>query len=294
MPTATRGAATRHRSSLGDCPFPLLIARPGSAPDRFARRLGGRHPVAIFLAALLGGFLLLAAVAIGLGLLLTQVVLQAGLGIGADDASFVRTLAEGRSPAETDASAIGSTIGGAPLLPILVGLIAIVCAIKRWWRVAAFAVFVLVVESATYRVTTLVVHRDRPDVKRLDNLPVDDSFPSGHTAAAIAVYAGLALLLVSRIRDRAFRVLAIVVAIALPAFVALSRMYRGMHHPLDVAGGVVVGLGAIAVLVFACRAAGAAAEARAARSATATAGGDGHRTGRFTHDAVTPRPRAAR
>ena len=40
-------------------------------------------------------------------------------------------------------------------------------------------------------------------------------------------------------------------------------MYRGMHHPLDVAGGVLVGIGAILVLLFACRAAGAAAERRA-------------------------------
>jgi membrane-associated phospholipid phosphatase len=43
-------------------------------------------------------------------------------------------------------------------------------------------------------------------------------------------------------------------------FVATARMYRGMHHPLDVAGGVVVGIAAVIVLVFACRTAGAAAE----------------------------------
>ena len=35
-------------------------------------------------------------------------------------------------------------------------------------------------------------------------------------------------------------------------------MYRGMHHPLDVAGGLVVGVGALLVLLFACRAADAA------------------------------------
>jgi membrane-associated phospholipid phosphatase len=43
------------------------------------------------------------------------------------------------------------------------------------------------------------------------------------------------------------RWLAWTVATLIPAFVALSRMYRGMHHPLDVAGGVLIGLGAIAV-----------------------------------------------
>ncbi|HEU4658283.1 MAG TPA: phosphatase PAP2 family protein [Capillimicrobium sp.] len=296
MTTTVRRRDERRDRDAASCPFPLLDARPGSAPERFAQRLGGRHPVAVFLTALIGGFLLLAALSIGLGYLVTQLVLHTGL--GADDESFVRTLAQHRTPTETDLSEIGSTVGGAPVLPILAGLIALVSAALRHWRVAAFAVFVLALESATYRVTTLVIHRDRPDVKRLEDLPVDDSFPSGHTAAAIAVYAGLVLLLTSRIRDRAFRALAWTVAIALPVFVALSRMYRGMHHPLDVAGGVIVGLGAIAVLVFACRAAGAAAAAR--RPALATAGAPGtDRTGRLdriTRDArpSETRPKAAR
>jgi undecaprenyl-diphosphatase len=111
---------------------------------------------------------------------------------------------------------------------------------------------------------TAVAQHDRPagPVPRLDSLPSDASFPSGHTAASVAVYAGLVLLATSRIRDRGVRALAWVVAVALPVFVACSRMYRGMHHPLDVAAGALIGLGAIAVLLFACRAAGCARTAR--------------------------------
>ena len=45
-----------------------------------------------------------------------------------------------------------------------------------------------------YRATTLAVHRERPDVHRLEGLPADASYYSGHTAAAIAVYGGIALL----------------------------------------------------------------------------------------------------
>ena len=129
----------------------------------------------------------------------------------------------------------------------------------RHWRMAAFVVFVLAVESASYRITTLVVHRHRPQVHRLEDLPVNASYPSGHTAASIAVYCGLALLLTSLVKNRAFRIAVWSIAVLIPVYEAMSRMYRGMHHPLDVAGGVVIGIASLCVLVLACRASGAAA-----------------------------------
>ena len=54
-------------------------------------------------------------------------------------------------------------------------------------------------------------------------------------------------------------------AVAIPCYVGMSRMYRGMHHPLDVLGGALLGIGALCLIVFACRAAGAAADARDGR-----------------------------
>ena len=148
------------------------------------------------------------------------------------------------------------------MLPIIVGIVALVAAFYRRWLIAAFAVFVLTVESATYRVTSIAVPRDRPSVPRLEQLEPDASYPSGHTAASIAVYSGLVLLLTTRFTSSLKKALAWTAAILLTTFVALSRMYEGMHHPLDVAGGILVGIGAILVLLFACRAAGAAAERR--------------------------------
>ena len=145
---------------------------------------------------------------------------------------------------------------------IVIGTIAFVCAVLRRWRIAAFLVFALGVESASYRLTTIVIHSHRPHVARLENLPVNASYPSGHTAASIAVYCGLALLITSRLRHGAARALVWTFAVAVVTFVALSRTYRGMHHPVDVAGGIVLGAVAVAVLVFACRTAGAAADAR--------------------------------
>lgn len=246
--------------------LPVLAARPGGPAERFAARLRGRHPAAVFFAALLAGFTVLALISIALGVLVTDVLLGMG-GLRNTDNSTVKSLVAERTPFLTDVSEVGSTIGGAPLLPILVGAIALVCAFLRRWLIAAFAVFVLIVESATYRVTSIVVPRDRPHVQRLEDLPADASYPSGHTAAAIAVYAGLVLLLTSRFQTRGLRICAWAMAIVIPVFVAFARMYRGMHHPLDIAGGLVIGIGALLVLLFATRAAGLAQQARSSKAA---------------------------
>jgi membrane-associated phospholipid phosphatase len=242
-------------------PVPIFEARPGSLPDRFADRFDGRHPALVFFLAALAGFLLLAAASILLAWFVVHVlVTNGGLGLESTDESFNDTLAEHRTGTLTTLAEIGSQVGGAPVLPILVGIVALVCAYFRQWLIAAFAVFVLAVESATYRVTSIAVPRERPSVQRLEQLEVDASYPSGHTAASIAVYAGLVLLLTTRFTSSLKKALAWTAAILVVTFVALSRMYEGMHHPLDVAGGVFVGIGAILVLLFACRAAGAAAE----------------------------------
>lgn len=258
------------RTEQDDSGFPLFAARPGGPAQRFSALVGAQPPVAVFFAALLGGFALLAGFAVLLGLLVTDVLVPINA-VGAADDGFVESLAGDRTAFLTDVSAVATAAGGAPVLPILAGLVAIVAAALRRWLVAGFAAFALMVESLTYRVSSLLVPRERPSVRRLDDLPADASYPSGHTAASVAVYAGLVLLLTSKITDRRGRAAAWAIAVLVPVLVALSRMYRGMHHPLDVGGGVLIGLGAITVVLFACRAAGCAqrSPARARRHAPA-------------------------
>jgi membrane-associated phospholipid phosphatase len=72
------------------------------------------------------------------------------------------------------------------------------------------------------------------------------------------VYCGLALLITSRIRRTAVRIACWVIAVAIPVLVAVSRMYRGMHHPTDVGAAALVGIGTLVVAVAAARAAKAA------------------------------------
>lgn len=255
-PTVTiHPAGSKEQGGIG-----VLRARPGGPAARLAARPSA-NPAVVFTVAMLAGLLVIAAASIGAGLLVTRVIEHAW-GIGAADERVDVWLAAHRTPGRTHASLIGSIVAGGVVLPILVGVIGLSCAVLRKWRVAAFVVFALAVEAATYRITTLAVHSHRPRVVRLEHLPVEASYPSGHTAAAVAVYGGLALLVTSRFESRAARAVVWALAVLLVAFVALSRMYRGMHHPLDVAGGLLVGVAALAVLVFACRLAGAAYDAR--------------------------------
>jgi membrane-associated phospholipid phosphatase len=234
---------------------PVLDAQHSRSAGALAAIAGPTHPVRTFLAGVLVAYAAIAGVSILLGLLVTRVVV-ANRGLAGDDESFIRFLSHHRTADLTDASLIGSIMAGGVVLPILVGVLVLAAAAFRQWRVAGFVLFALAIESAAYRTTTLVIHRDRPPVHRLEQLPVNASYPSGHTAASIAVYCGLALLITSRIAGRLPRFAIWAVVVAIPVFVALSRMYRGMHHPLDVLGGTAIGIATIAALVLASRAAG--------------------------------------
>jgi len=253
------GVALRKNAAIAD--VPALEPTEGGPAQRFAQALSGRHPVTVFLVASILGYVLLATLTIALGLLLTEVVLRSG-GVASADERFVDWLAAHRDPTRTEASLIGSIIAGGVVIPTVVGVVAVVLACFKRWRIAAFLIVAITVEAATYRSTTWVVHRDRPPVQRLEDLPANASFPSGHTAAALAVYCGLALVLASRVRSKWVVAVCWAIALAIPPFVALARMYRGMHHPLDSLAGVAIGIAALLVALFAARAAGYAARER--------------------------------
>lgn len=114
----------------------------------------------------------------------------------------------------------------------------------RWyesWIVAA----AMVGELLVFYAVTAIVHRPRPPVARLDAAPPTSSFPSGHTAAAVALYGCVAILVLWIYGRRpaarvAVRVAAVVLC-CLPVVVGLSRLYRGMHYPTDVLAGALVG-----------------------------------------------------
>ena len=128
--------------------------------------------------------------------------------------------------------------------------LAIVLAGPMWRRptlAARTAATILVAEAASGGLKEWL-GRDRPPLRDpepepLVSLPLTSSFPSGHATVAFACATVLALA-VPRLRWPLF---------ALAALIAFSRVYVGVHYPLDVLAGAVLGV----TFGFAVRYAGA-------------------------------------
>lgn len=192
------------------------------------------------LAFVFGGAAVLLLAMIALGLL--DVHLLAHSRFGHADGSVDSTLARHRDHL-LNALTLGATDAASTLPVIVAAAVVVITAalVFRRWREPLFVVTVIVGEVTIFVLTTLVVHRPRPNVVRLDHAPPTSSFPSGHTAASVALYGSIAALVVWYGAHVLWRRLAITVAILFPVVVAASRLYRGMHYPTDVLGGALLG-----------------------------------------------------
>jgi membrane-associated phospholipid phosphatase len=212
------------------------------------------------------GAVVVAGVMIVLGLFTTKVLLSVGTITRADDWLPI-WFANHRTAVWTSAARIGSVLGDVPVLFPVVGGVATALILTKRWRMASFVIQAGLAEGLAYLLTVAVVVRHRPDVVHLGNYNPNHSFPSGHTAAAVAVYGAIALLLTAHIRRRWGRVAIWSVAAAIPVIVGVSRIYGGEHHPIDVAAGALMGIGALLAALTAVRTARMVAELHAARRA---------------------------
>jgi membrane-associated phospholipid phosphatase len=237
----------------------IVEPRGGGPASTIADALRGRRPAWAFAGTTAAGAALLAAGIVALGLLLTRVLLRVDA-VDAADERLPGWMAGHREGWLNTASDVASRVGDVPVLPALVLLTIIVALAVRRLRIGVFLLTAILMEVALYRLGALAAPRTRPQVPRLDALPVDESFPSGHVAASVVVYGGLALLVATRFRGRGVRIAAATLAVAAVLAVAAARMYRGMHHPLDVICGALLGAGCLAVALLAVRAYGHARE----------------------------------
>lgn len=204
-------------------------------------------------AATLGiGWLVVFGVSVATGLLITGPLAASALLRW--DRRVPVTLEGARTATGEAWSHYGSMIGDTLTVSAVAMVVGIGLLIaKRWVSIVLLATAMLT-EVSVFVATTLVVPRDRPGVEQLDASPPTSSFPSGHTAAATSLLLSLALIVQWSVRSRAIRAAFWAVAIIGGPVVALSRVYRGMHHPLDVTVGIALGVACVAVALLAVRA----------------------------------------
>jgi undecaprenyl-diphosphatase len=108
----------------------------------------------------------------------------------------------------------------------------------RWRRVVVHALLALLLANLIVKVFNLVWFRPRPftfnDVNLLFYYPSDSSFPSNSAAAMWA------LAWATWLRDRGSRIGRS--AVVLAALMGFSRIWIGVHYPLDIVGGALVGI----------------------------------------------------
>ncbi|MFG2048486.1 phosphatase PAP2 family protein [Micromonospora sp. NPDC048935] len=195
---------------------------------------------------------LLFGVMVLLGLLVTRVLVRTWPFTVEDAVN--RELAGDRTAGWNTVSLVFSTLASTQMIVVVTVLVAL--ALRLWlnrWREPLFLCAAVTAQALVFLLTTLAIDRRRPAVEHMDVSPPTSSFPSGHTSAAVALYVGIAVLMALRVRSTGAKVAWWTLLLMVPLGVALTRMYRGMHHPSDVVasflnGGTCVAIMARAVL----------------------------------------------
>jgi undecaprenyl-diphosphatase len=166
------------------------------------------------------------------------------------DHTIPHFLAAHRTAALNRIALLGGTAGNTHMI-MAVGLIAgaVALAAIRRWRPVVFLVLTMFGELTLFLAAQVITGRARPDVDHLDGHVPTSSFPSGHVAATICLYAAIIILAWPRTRQW-WKWALLAIAIAMPLWVGLSRMYQGMHHPTDELGSVLLAVGWVTAMVY--------------------------------------------
>ena len=191
------------------------------------------------------GYVAVSALLIALGMVLTRVIQRSSL--MAWDTRFVRDFSLHRTRSFVQWSSRWSFLADAPSIVAVGAAVVLLCAIRRKWLHVLWIATVLALELGVFLTVSYIVGRDRPNVAHLGSVPSTGSFPSGHIAATITLYGTIALMVHLVTRNRWARGVAWAWTVTAATMVGWARVYRGMHHPLDVGAGALLGTAICAI-----------------------------------------------
>lgn len=153
-----------------------------------------------------------------------------------------KSVAAGRTATMNSITAVWSHIGNTE---IVIGVCVVVVALvwwrtKQWWY-AVIPAIAIAAQASVFVAATTLTDRKRPTVEHLDPAPPTSSYPSGHMGASTALYLTFALM-AQRIETVWLRRVVTVVCAIVPLLVGYARLYRGMHHLVDILVGMVNGI----------------------------------------------------
>lgn len=189
---------------------------------------------------LVGGGLVLALALSLVGWVIVTLATPSALSRAED--SVNRWFFDARTPTLDTLSHLGSSLSDTVTCIVL--LVVLTMAFRWWlgrWRESWTLFAAIVGELLVFLIVTAVVNRPRPGVPHLDAAPPTSSFPSGHTAAAVAFYGCVAVIVMRQLRPRWLAVVVATLLWLVPVVVGVSRIYRGMHYPTDVVFGALGG-----------------------------------------------------
>jgi undecaprenyl-diphosphatase len=223
----------------------------GGWAERVAEWRGQSHAFLTVVGVIIASYVALSALLITSGLVVTHVVAHSRIGHWDEHVNswFAAHRSSPLNRISADLTLMADTLGVA----VVAAAVTVLLFARRWGHAALLLLIGLGIELSVFLSTTYLVARPRPHVPHLGSTPSTFSWPSGHSAATLVLYGGIAVIVMAATKRRPLRVLAWTVAFGLTLAVALSRIYRGEHHPIDTMGGVALGIGALVAAVFAIR-----------------------------------------
>lgn len=197
---------------------------------------------------------LISAILIGAGLVIFGILLTSVLSGGPltdVDEPIADWATTSRSESVTGAMVALSLFFGPLIFPWASLTVVVVWSLtaKHLWRPLLLAGGILV-GVAGVRLLALLVGRERPPLAdMLMEKDYSESFPSGHVVGASAFILLIAYLVFSRRKSTVNTVVAFVLAAALVAATAFSRIYLGYHWTTDAVGSVGLALVILGVVM---------------------------------------------